>query len=372
MSEDSKKKRFLVLDVIPPNVFKDEAEKNLKEMMSLIDTYGGATVVQIIQRRATPDGHTYIGKGKAIEVTEIVGEQKIDVVVLNDVVKSGQLFNLTEMFWKVNHQIEVWDRVDLILHIFDKHAHTAEAKLQIELAKMRHMGPRMYGLGGTVLSRQGGGIGTRGIGETNVELMKRHWRGEMKKVEIELERHQTERQRQIDRRKEVGLETVSIVGYTNAGKSTLFNLLTKKKKKAANVLFATLDATVGKVWMHGLNKEILFSDTIGFIQNLPPKLIKAFKSTLMEAQDAELLLHVIDASDVKMDEKIRVVEDILEQLDMADKKVLYVFNKIDMLTKPELVSLLERFDEKGPVLISAEELVGLDYLQEKIEAALRS
>ena len=369
---DAAKKRFIVLDVVPPNVVKVEAEKNLQEMMSLIDTYGGATVVQIIQRRATPDGHTYIGKGKAQEVTDIVAEQKIDVVVLNDVVKSGQLFNLTQMFWKVNHQIEVWDRVDLILHIFDKQAHTAEAKLQIELAKMRHMGPRIFGLGGTVLSRQGGGIGTRGLGETNTELMKRHWRGEMKKVEVELNRLAQERQRQIDRRKEVGLQTVSIVGYTNAGKSTLFNLLTKKKKKAADVLFATLDATVGKVWVQGLNREILFSDTIGFIQNLPPKLIQAFKSTLMEAQDAELLLHVIDASDPKMDEKMMVVEDILEQLHMLDKKVIYVFNKIDMLSKPEIVALLERFDEKDPVFISAEDLVGLDYLMEQIQEALHN
>lgn len=343
-----------------------EAEKDLKEVLSLLETYGHADVLTVIQRRALPDAHTYVGKGKVEEMQDIVKDQKIDVIVINDIVKPGQLFNLTKLFWKINPNIAVWDRVDLILNIFDKHAHTAEAKLQIKLARMRHMGPRMYGLGGTVLSRQGGGIGTRGIGETNTELMKRHWRSETKKVEDELRRLTNNRERQLERRRKIGLETISIVGYTNAGKSTLFNLMAKKKKKAADELFATLDATVGKLWLPQRSKEILVSDTIGFIQNLPAKLIKAFRSTLMEAMDARMLLHVIDASDPDMDLKIRVVEDVLEELGINNKPTIYVFNKIDELTKPQMINLLDRYDELNPQLISAYENIGMPELMEEI------
>lgn len=370
MISPNAKKRFIVVDVVPPSVFKDEAEKNLNELLSLVDTYGGATIVRVIQRRSNPDSHTYIGSGKADEVTGLIKSEKIDVVVLNDIVKQGQLFNLTKMFWEVNPHIEVWDRVDLILHIFDKHAHTAEAKLQIKLARMRHMGPRIYGLGGSVLSRQGGGIGTRGIGETNTELMKRHWRDATKQIEEELKRLTDNRARQLERRREIGLKTISIVGYTNAGKSTLFNLITRKRKKAEDALFATLDATVGKLWLPQQHKEVLVSDTIGFIQNLPARLVEAFRSTLMEAMDAAVLMHVVDASDPEMNDKIAVVQQVLEELGIHEKPTIYVFNKIDRLTKPEMLELLKRYEELDPQLLSAAEDIGMPELTEKIEATL--
>jgi GTP-binding protein HflX len=348
---------------------KSEAEKKLLELVSLVDTYGGANVVQIIQRRANPDAHTYIGRGKAEELVEIVKRERIEVVVLNDIVKPGQLFNLTKMLWKVNPQIEVWDRVDLIINIFDKHARTSEAKLQIKLAKMRHMGPRIYGLGGTVLSRQGGGIGTKGIGETNTELMKRHWREEMRKVQEEISKQNTLRQRQMDRRKDMGFKTISIVGYTNAGKTTLFNRLTKKDKKAANELFATLDSNVGNLYMEFERKGLLVSDTIGFIQNLPPTLIDAFKSTLMESIYSDLMLHVIDAGDPEMYEKINVVEHILTELGVGeDRPKMYVFNKIDILTKHQILNLMEQFRDKNPQFISAREEIGFQELYEAIES----
>lgn len=370
MISPNAKKRFIVVDVVPPSVYKEEAEKNLSELLSLVDTYGGATIVRVIQRRSNPDSHTYIGSGKADEVTGIIKSEKIDVVVLNDIVTQGQLFNLTKMFWKVNPHIEVWDRVDLILHIFDKHAHTAEAKLQIKLARMRHMGPRIYGLGGSVLSRQGGGIGTRGIGETNTELMKRHWRDATKQIERELKRLTDNRARQLERRKEIGLKTISIVGYTNAGKSTLFNLITRKRKKAEDALFATLDATVGKLWLPHRQKEILVSDTIGFIQNLPTRLVEAFRSTLMEVIDAAILIHVVDASDPEMNTKIAVVQQVLEELGIHEKPTISVFNKIDRLTKPQMLDLLQRYKELDPQLLSATENIGLPELTEKIEATL--
>jgi GTP-binding protein HflX len=362
--------RFILIDVVPPNIRKEEAEKNLAELRSLVDTFGGATVVKIIQRRATPDSHTYVGAGKAEELIQIVKEEKIDGVVLNAIVKPGQLFNLQKMLWEVNPHIQVWDRVDLIINIFDKHAHSAEAKLQIKLARMRHMGPRIFGMG-MVMSRQGGGIGTRGLGETNTELMKRHWRNEVKKVQEQITRHQREREQQMLRRKELGFKTISIVGYTNAGKTTLFNRLTRKKKKAADELFATLDSNVGNLWMESEKKGLLVSDTIGFIQNLPANLVDAFKSTLMESVHTDLLLHVIDASDPEMHIKIAVVEHILEELGIADKEKMYVFNKIDMLTKTEILHMMEQFKKYNPQFISASENIGFKELFEAIEECFK-
>lgn len=364
------KKRFLVIHLIPPNEYPDQAEKELTELLSLVDTYGGATIVKIIQRRMHPHNHTYIGPGKVAEVTEIIKSKKIEGVVINAIIKPTQLFHLTQAFWKVNPNILVWDRVDLILHIFEKHAHTAEAKLQIKLARMRHMGPRIYGLGGTVLSRQGGGIGTRGIGETNIERMKRHWKSEIKKVQNELDRITQNRQRQIDRRRKQGLQTVSIVGYTNAGKTTLFNSITKKKKRAANELFATLDATVGSLWLPTRRQEVLISDTIGFIQNLPASLVSAFRSTLMEVTDADLLLHVIDASDPEQERNMRVVQEVLEQIGVGERPIVTIFSKIDQLTVPERVQIVEQFDHLSPVLISASEKKGIPMLLEQVEQRL--
>lgn len=180
-------KRFVLINVVPPVINHEAALYDLEELKSLVSTFGGSTIVRIIQRKDSPDSHTYIGSGKVEELKGIVKNDYIDVIVINDIVKPTQLFHLKESLWSVNHRIEVWDRMDLILQIFDKHAYTAEAKLQIELARMRHMGPRIYGMG-QILSRQGGGIGTRGIGETNTELMRRHWRTAMKEVQEKLSR----------------------------------------------------------------------------------------------------------------------------------------------------------------------------------------
>jgi GTP-binding protein HflX len=367
-------KRFLLVHVVPPNIYKEEAEKNLSELISLVNTYGGATIVNVIQRRAHPDPSTYVGSGKSAEIAEMVKRDKINVVVLNAIVNSGQLFNLQSILWHSNSDIQVWDRVDLILHIFNKHAHTSEAKLQIELASMRHMGPRIYGLGGTLLSRQGGGIGTRGIGETNIERMKRHWRDEMKTIKDKLSKLQRNRENQLQNRKGQGLKTVSIVGYTNAGKSTLFNKLTKKNNVAANVLFATLDSAVGKLYLPEKDRyaDFLISDTIGFIQNLPPELIDAFKSTLLESIHADLLLHIIDISDPKMHEKISIVENILGSLGLYERKRIYVFNKIDNVQSFNKEEISTRYSEYSPQFISAENGKGVKELIQAIEQTLSS
>jgi len=357
----NRQKRIILIDVVSPLTSRSEAEKLLDEMMSLINTYGSGKVIKIIQRRAHPHPGTYIGSGKAEEVAEMVKNLKVDIVILNAIADSTQLYKLLQMFWRNNPNIEVWDRIDLILHIFDKHARTAESKLQIELARMRHMGPRMYGLS-EQLGRQTGGIGGRGVGETNIELMKRHWRDEMKKTKDKLDGLLKTHENQIKRRREIGFQTISIVGYTNAGKTTLFNALTGKKKRVENVLFATLESYVGKLYLPNIKKEVLISDTIGFIQNLPTLLITAFKSTLMESVHAEILLHVIDASDPDMYKKIETVENILEELGRDPKNTIYVFNKTENLHESFKKELSEEFKPQHPIFISAKTGEGVEKL----------
>lgn len=362
--------RFILINVVP-SVFDDRAALyDLDELKSLVETFGGATIVRIIQRRSAPDPGMYVGTGKAKEIGEMIKQEKIDVVVINDIVKPVQLFNLKKVFIPYNESVEVWDRIDLILQIFDKHAQSAESKLQIELARMRHMGPRIFGMG-YVLSRQAGGIGTRGIGETNTELMKRHWRSAMKKVNDQLAKLSDDRERKLLRRKKMGFRTVSIVGYTNAGKSTLFNAITKKKKLAADVLFATLDSSLGKVYLPGIKQEVLVSDTIGFIQNLPPQLIRAFKSTLMESVHADLLLHVVDVSDSRKHEKIEVVQDILRGMGIEEKDQIIVFNKIDAQENINTQDLDEIYEKYSPLYVSAQTGANLNQLLLAIEDRFR-
>ncbi len=370
MKENNLLKRFLPIHVINPRANKERSIENGEELESLIQTLGGEIVDRIIQRLDNPDSTTFVGKGKVLEVAKVVEEKKIDVVVLNNTAKPSQVFNLKTALQKANPKIEVFDRVDLILHIFEKHAATKEAKLQIELARMRYMGPRIYGMG-MVMSRQGGGVGTTGVGETNTELMKRHWRHEIKNVNDELEKLSSDRMKRIERRKRVGIKTVSIVGYTNAGKSSLFNLLAKKNVLVEDALFATLDSSSGEIYLPQISSEIMITDTIGFIRNLPPKLIQAFKSTLMESIHADVVLHVVDASDPELFEKIIVVEDILNDLKIDRERVIYVFNKVDKLFPEEREEVEEKFAGYNPVFISVKDEMGKDELLDRIASKFR-
>jgi len=365
--------RSIIIDVVSPNTNVPESQRNLIELKSLIKTYGSIDVGHIIQHRTKPDKDTFIGSGKVQELIEMVSNKKIDILILNAIVKPTQLFHLTEQLWTANPDIKVWDRVDLILHIFEKHAQTTEARLQIEIAKMHHMGPRIYGLGGTYFSRQGGGIGSKGVGETNIERMKRHWRTLIKKKEDELKKQLEHRKGQVDHRKELGVRHVALVGYTNAGKTALFNVLTGRSKLSEDVLFATLSSTVGRLKGIGHANNLLVSDTIGFIQNLPPTLIETFKSTLLDVIHADLILHIVDISDELRDRKINVVQEIVHEIGAGKIPQILVFTKSDLLPEErwgEFEEVKKRYSAFSTLFISSKEEINIKKLVEEISSRL--
>lgn len=365
METITKEIRILLVYLARPKISRSEMEQDVTELWQLTATLGNATITDIITQHGSVTPASYIGTGKVEEVAAYLTTHPTDIVLLNGHVKPSQKFLLTKSFWEINKQIIVWDRVDLILAIFSKHAKTTEANLQIELARMHNMGPRIFGMG-MELSRQGGGIGTRGLGETNTELMERHWKREIKKVKDALQKITKTRTTQMEHRKRLGIRTVSIVGYTNAGKTALFNVLTHKKHLVENALFATLDSTVGEVYLPSVGSKIVVTDTIGFISNLPPSLIEAFTSTLLESVHADVVLHVIDATDPSMTEKIRVVNEILNSLNIPEQKEVLVFNKADELDEAGRNKITAAFAGSPYILVSAKTHEGIDELTNRI------
>lgn len=352
--------RAILVDIVHFRVPRREAEERLRELEDLTRTYGGLVVVKSIQRRARPDYRTYVGAGKVKELLEEGKRLGATLLVVNDMLKPQHVFNLEEALRP--GKIAVWDRVDLILNIFEKHAKSAEAKLEIDLARLRHMGPRIYNLG-EQLGRQRGGTGTRGgAGEGNTEAMKRHLRERERTIVEKLKTYQGVRDQQLQHRKRQNTKTVALVGYTNAGKTSLLNALTKRKEYAADALFATLDTRVGDLYLPNLGSTVLLSDTIGFIRGLPPSLIAAFRSTLSEAVNADVLLHVIDASDAKWEAKIDVVNDVLRELGLRDRPALLVFNKIDQ------VDGAIPAHTNDCIFVSTASRAGLDVLRDRLAA----
>ena len=362
--------RFMLIGLSDTRLDREDMISDFEEVGSLVATYGGQVYAVLVQNASRSDYDTFIGKGKVEEAAELIQKEKIDIVVVTDVIKPSQIHELKLAFEKINPEIIVWDKVSLILEIFSRHAKTAEAKLQIRLAKMRQMGPRIYGMG-MEMSQQGAGVGTRGLGETNTELMLRHWRNEKREVQKELSVLIDQRQKQIDRRKAGGLKTISLVGYTNAGKTTLFNRIAGQDDLVEDALFATLDSTVNKFYLHGFNKEVYISDTIGFIKDLPPQLIESFKSTLLEATHADILLHVIDASDPRMEEKINTVEDILKEIGIDLSRQIFVFNKVEKAKNFDKDKILDKYKDHFPQCISAKENIGIQALSDVIAVLLR-
>lgn len=368
--------RAILIDVVDPRLSDDKAKRRMDELSSLTKTFGGVVVVAMLQKRSRPDYRTYIGAGKVDELIEFAKKEKVEVLIVNNLLKPKQIYQIEERFRDAKHRMRVWDRMDLILKIFDLHAKTSEAKLQIKLAAIEHLGPRIYGLG-LELMQQTGGTGTRGgQGETNTELMKRHMAKQLDHTKKELERIAASRALHRQDRRRRGLKTVSVVGYTNAGKSTLVNALTKKGAYVADALFATLDTHVGKLWLEdphspGQGTEVLISDTIGFIQDLPPELIEAFSSTLDETVHADLLLHVLDCSDPHHKDKKREVEQILKGLGVEKTPRLLVLNKADRLPSAKQTARLRAYQKREPAfLVSSQTGAGIQQLKEAIRTSL--
>lgn len=331
---DVERQRAMLIGLIRSAKDRAKGESSLEELGLLTDTAGSEPVVSELVRRERPNPATFIGKGKLSELVGVSRAEDIDVVVFDNELSPAQQRNLHVAF-----QCDVVDRVALILDIFAQHAHTKEGMMQVELAQYRYQLPRLRGKG-TELSRLGAGIGTRGPGETKLETDRRRILDRVRKIETELKNAKRSRATQSKRRKSSGDPVVAIVGYTNAGKSTLFNRLTDAGVLVEDLLFATLDSTVRKLELpHG--HTALLSDTVGFVRDLPHELVEAFRSTLEEAADADLLIHVVDASDADPDHQVASVRDVLVEIGAADIDELIVYNKTDAITEAQLARLRE-------------------------------
>lgn len=359
--------KVILADIIIDDVDEHEMALRMEELERLVSTYQWFVVIRKIQKRSHPDYNTYIWKWKLQEIKDEMEREWADLLIIGNILKPDQIYNINEFIakWKVKAR----DRVDLILKIFEAHAKNTEAKLQIELASIKHMWPRIFGMG-IELSRQWWGSKlARWLWETNSEIMKRHLQDKELKIRKKLEVYKKSRALHRENRKRKNFQTVWIVGYTNAWKSSLLNSLTTKKVLAADKLFATLWTSVGKMFVFtdelGNGKEILLSDTIGFIRDLPPNLIEAFSSTLEDSIESDLLLVVVDANDLHIKDKISVVNDILDKI-WANQKKIYVFNKIDKVSELQIQALKKEFRIYNPIFVSANEKIGLDALKQEI------
>lgn len=339
-------------------------EESIDELAELVETAGGEVVHKIIQKKTKIDPATYIGSGKANEISLLRQSVMANTVVFDDELSGAQVRNLEEILG-----CKVIDRTTLILDIFAQRAKSREGKIQVELAQLKYRLPRLIGIGGS-LSRTGGGIGTRGPGEKKLETDKRHIRERIYDLQRELNDIKKTRSLQRERRKSNEIPVVSLAGYTNAGKSTLRNKLCelagveKEKVLEANMLFATLDTTTRLVTLPS-GKDALFSDTVGFIRKLPHDLIEAFKSTLEEVVYSDLILHVVDASNKNAVAQIETVNGVLKEIGAEDKNVILVLNKIDMADEEGLAILRSRYD--NTIEVSALKNINLDILLEKVE-----
>ena len=332
-------------------------DETLEELEALLETAGGFCTGKVLQNRHTPDSHSFIGEGKAIEVKMLVEATASTMVVFDNELSPGNIRALEEIIG-----VTVLDRSALILDIFAQRAKTREGRLQVELAQYKYLLPRLSGMGKS-LSRQGGGIGTRGPGETKLESDRRHIRERINRLENELDQVRKVRGVQRERRLKNSVPVVAIVGYTNAGKSTLLNQLTGAGIPANNRLFDTLDTT-SRLLTVSDNLDVILSDTVGFIAKLPHHLVNAFHATLEELEYADLLLHVIDASDPDREAHIEVVEKLIAKLSKEGTPVLNCYNKADLVS-PEDIPVGDHV-----VAISAKSGRNMDGLLKAIENAL--
>lgn len=340
----------------------DDAEESLDELAELVETAGAVSVGRLIQNREKIHPGTYLGKGKIDELKEQIWELDATGIVCDDELSPAQLRNLEEAL-----DTKVMDRTIVILDIFASHATTSEGKIQVELAQLKYRAARLVGLRSS-LSRLGGGIGTRGPGETKLEVDRRRIHDRIGQLKAELSDVKRHREVVRKQREKNFTLTAAIVGYTNAGKSTLLNKLTGAGILAEDKLFATLDPTTRGLKLPS-GQEILLTDTVGFIRKLPHHLIEAFRSTLEEARYSDILLHVVDCSNPQMEEQIYVVYETLRQLEVGDKTIITVFNKTDRLETP---AVLKDLHSDYQVQISAKTGAGLQELTDILEMILRN
>ena len=333
-------------------------DESLDELEALLETAGGVCAAKMLQNRHTPDPHSFIGEGKAAELKELLETTEANMVVFDNDLSPSQIRALEEITGAT-----VLDRSALILDIFAQRAKTAEGRLQVELAQYQYLLPKLSGMGKS-MSRLGGGIGTRGPGETKLETDRRHIRERIDRLQAELAEVRKTRAVQRERRIKNAIPVVALVGYTNAGKSTLLNQLTDAGIPANNRLFDTLDTTTRKLKVSD-HLEVLLSDTVGFIAKLPHNLVEAFKATLEELQYADLLLHVIDASDPQREAHIAVVDKLIDQLARPGVPVIRCYNKVDLLDDMTNYPIGEK-----NVPMCARNGVGMDELLTRIEQTL--
>ncbi len=362
-SGDNMERAVLVgLETAAPSAW--NIEDSIGELAHLTETAGAAVVATVIQKKGKPDPAYYVGEGKAREIEMVRSATEANLVIFDDELTPAQQRNLEEII-----EGRIIDRTELILDIFAQRAATSEGKLQVELAQLNYMLPRLAGRG-TEMSRLGGGIGTRGPGETKLEADRRTIRNRISSITRELETVRQRRTVQRQKRRDADLPLVALVGYTNAGKSSLLNTLTGAEVLVEDKLFATLDPTTRRYTLPD-GQALLLTDTVGFIQKLPHHLIMAFRATMEEVVDADMLLHVVDASHPQAVEHCEAVFDVLREIDAADHPVITVLNKSDL---PESGPMIERLHHAYPksVAVSAVTGDGLDDLAEMISEELSS
>ncbi|MBP5266039.1 MAG: GTPase HflX, partial [Lachnospiraceae bacterium] len=334
--------------------------RSLDELGQLVETAGGEVLGQLYQNRDYPEPGTYIGKGKIEEIRELAENMEADGIVCDDELSPAQMRNLSNILG-----LKVMDRTLVILDIFAQHARTNEGRIQVELAQLSYRASHLTGMG-VSMSRLGGGIGTRGPGETKLEMDRRRIASRISQLKKELREVVANREQQRKSRQRQNMPVAAIVGYTNAGKSTLLNALTDAGILAEDKLFATLDVTTRKLLLPG-KQEILLTDTVGFISKLPHNLVDAFRSTLEEAVYADYIIHVVDASNPHWEEQMVTVYRTLDQLGVTGKKIFTLFNKMDQITDTD-----RRFDRRADrtLQISAKKGMNLEKLQEEIAEML--
>ena len=340
----------------------DDTEDSMEELKELVATAGASVAGMVIQKRETMHPGTYVGKGKVEEIRELLIETQATGIVCDDELSPAQLRNLTDLL-----DIKVMDRTLIILNIFAMRASTNEGKIQVELAQLRYRATRLTGMGRS-MSRLGGGIGTRGPGEKKLEVDRRLIGSRISQLKRELEEVRKHREINRGQRTKSKIPVAAIVGYTNAGKSTLLNTLTDADVLEEDMLFATLDPTTRQLELPG-KQQILLTDTVGFIRKLPHHLIEAFKSTLEEAKYADYIIHVVDASNPQADKQMHIVYETLRSLGVEDKKILTLFNKQDARTDDEP---LHDFLADKTINISAKYGIGLDAVKEALADFLRA